>query len=119
MEWPVELSGVLVLRAGRVLIGLNRSHSPVRRHFSFWHEVGHYLLHRGSWQVCQAGDGRPKENGAVSPEREADAFATSLLMPDDWVRACSAEMRELSALARRFGVSPRAMARRLQELGLK
>jgi hypothetical protein len=35
-----------VLQYSRAVIGLNRRHSPERRHFSFWHEVGHYYLHR-------------------------------------------------------------------------
>ena len=117
MEWPAELSGMLVLRGGAALIGLNRRHSPVRRHFSFWHEVGHYVLHRDSWQLCRLPATGVRGTHAER-EREADTFAASLLMPEDWVRESRSELRDLSALARRFGVSSQAMARRLEELGL-
>lgn len=120
MDWPGELAGMLVLREGQALIGLNRRHSVERRHFSFWHEVGHLVLHRDPLRstptLCPLLG--PGASGEAKLEREADAFATSMLMPAEWVRDSHAELGNLFALARRFAVSPRAMARRLRELRL-
>lgn len=45
IDWPEELSGVLLLREQRAVTGLNGRYSRERRHFTFWHEVGHYLRH--------------------------------------------------------------------------
>ena len=116
MDWPAELAGILVMRRNRAVIGLNRRHSQARRHFSFWHEVGHYLLHRPALRACglSAASG-PSDAG----EREADAFAANMLMPEHWVRAFGPGEPDLFRLARRFHVSMGAMARRLAELGLR
>lgn len=125
VDWPEDVAAVLVLRDGLATIGLNRRHSTVRRHFSFWHEVGHYLLHRARWSgaPCSA----PATPGAPSRrEREADAFAANVLMPEAWVTRAWREANGrrstgavgVAALARRFRVSHEAMARRLEELGL-
>ena len=114
-DWPSELSGVLLLRSGRAVIGINARHSPARRHFTFWHEVGHFLLHAphavGGHVDCEAG--RP-----TSAEREADAFAAAVLMPPEWVRRAHDQSQRRGQLARQFHVSEAAMARRLRELGL-
>lgn len=123
-DWPQELAGLLLLRNGRATIGLNRAHAPTRRHFSFWHEVGHYLLHTspGRGRPAQAAWTGPPCLGSKLPgttrEAEADAFAACVLMPLAWVNRASAEGMNLSALARRFMVGPTAMERRLRELGL-
>lgn len=117
MDWPADLAGVLVLREGRVVIGLNERHSPASRHFSFWHEVGHYVLHGEA-----ARPGIPCALGPLnSPdacEQEANTFAVNVLMPRQWVAASAGETRDVATLARRFGVSRWAMARRLRELGM-
>ncbi len=120
LDWPEELSAMLLLRSDVAVIGLNRRHSAGRRHFSFWHEVGHYLMHRpelgGRPLAC------PYEWTAGAHarrmEREANAFAASVLMPSEWVRSALAERRGLADLARWFRVTPMALGRRLVELGL-
>lgn len=118
VDWPQDLAGVLVLRDGRVLIGLNRRHSAGRRHFSFWHEVGHYVLHRGGRPDGSAIACGSLPSDSPHAEREADAFATEVLMPEAWVRNSRREARDVAAMARRLRVSPQAMARRLRELGI-
>ena len=45
LDWPAGLDGMLLVRDGQATIGLNSRHTPARRHFTFWHEVGHYVLH--------------------------------------------------------------------------
>jgi Zn-dependent peptidase ImmA (M78 family) len=53
-------------------------------------------------------------------ERMCDYFAACLLMPRSWVKRLWAAggTQETEALAATFVVSPAAMSRRLQELGL-
>ena len=119
MDWPDELAGILLLRHGRAVIGLNRSHSAARRHFSFWHEVGHYLMHasRGADAklAMPAPCGGRDDSGR---EREANIFAAHVLMPAAWVRRLHAEGLPDFVMARRFGVTPLALRRRLGELRL-
>ena len=115
LDWPLELSGVLLVKSKRAFIGLNRHHSSPRRHFSFWHEVGHYLLHapRGLMRCASA----PAWGRFHTLEREANLFASRLTMPEDWVLRLLPESATLTALARRFHVTPSAMERRLREVG--
>ncbi len=120
LDWPEELSGMLALRDGRAVIGLNRGHSAGRRHFSFWHEAGHYLLHRRLLargpMACAAPLGAPSVLARL--EREADRFAVGVLMPSQWVTRAWTETPEVEAMARRFRVTRLAMLRRLRELRL-
>jgi Zn-dependent peptidase ImmA (M78 family) len=117
---PVPTGGFHRSATPSAIIGLNRRHSPGRRHFSFWHEVGHYVLHRraalhGPLACLQA----KGETAFPSMEREADRFAASVLMPEDWVRRAHAEGGSPERLAKQFAVTRQAMTRRLAELHLR
>lgn len=123
LEWPDEVAGMLALREGTAYIGLNARHPFGRRHFTFWHEVGHWLLHTGRSSAYRAADPGPFRDclgsGARSgPEQEANTFAAQVLMPSAWVRRLYAESPDIRGLAEAFAVTPRAMQRRLWELGL-
>jgi hypothetical protein len=97
-------------------IVLNGSGDSGRRRFSIAHEIGHFVLH--PQRV------RPERGGAVNAagrreEREADAFAAELLMPEHLVREAVGEQGlDVSRLADRFEVSRKAMQTRLTSLGL-
>ena len=129
-DWPADLDGVLLLRDGRATIGLNRNQAPARRHFTFWHEAGHYLMHvrrqsaTSSREVRSEGNGWPgvpcataMPGARLACEAEANEFATQVLMPKPWVERLLPETGDLQTMARRFRVSPAAMDRRLRELG--
>jgi hypothetical protein len=85
--------------------------SPGRTRFTVAHEFGHYLLHRkkhpGGIHSDEAGvDGRAK----IEIEREANDFASTLLMPfDDFRKQIDAkhkpDFEELSRCAERYDVS--------------
>jgi hypothetical protein len=87
--------------------------SPQRRRFTIAHELGHLVLHRrrqSSFHCDWAG-------ADVAPmEREADDFASHLLMPDDALReglsGRPVDLYLLSELARRFEVSFEALCLR-------
>jgi len=86
-----------------------------RRRFTIAHEIGHFVLHP---------ERRPERGGAVdeagrAEEREADAFAAELLMPEHLVReAVRTHGPDAARLAERFEVGRRAMQARLRQLGL-
>lgn len=92
-------------------IYVNQNGSPRRRRFTAAHELGHYLIHRKKYPDglrCDeaAVDGR---NG-IEIEREANDFASTLLMPlDDFRRRIPAKAEtdfdQLSECAAHYDVS--------------
>lgn len=87
--------------------------SPQRRRFTIAHELGHLVLHRAR----QASFHCDWTGADVAPlEREADDFASHLLMPDDALReglsSRPVDFYLLSELARRFEVSFEALCLR-------
>ena len=87
-----------------------------RRRFTIAHEIGHFVLHPGRPRLERGG--RVTEAGR-SEEREADAFAAALLMPEHLVREAVYEHgADVPRLADRFLVSSAAMQVRLRSLGL-
>jgi Zn-dependent peptidase ImmA (M78 family) len=84
-----------------------------RQLFSLAHELGHYALHRHLRQTFLCHTGRQERL-----EREANAYAARLLMPEREVRDWHSRSRDLRQLCAYFGVSMQAVVWRLQELGL-
>lgn len=85
-----------------------------RQRFTIAHELGHLLNPRHPKETQYRGRhvGRPALH-----EREADAFAAALLMPKVLVRAYTLiGVSQVDDLAKRFMVSPLAMAIRMREL---
>ena len=126
------VSGVLVVKDDRAIIGVNAAHHPNRRRFSIAHELGHYLLHSKNTSSNVFVDAAPvffrderSSDGTEYQEIQANAFAAELLMPESMLRA---ELRNgpvdafddaaLHQLAGRFGVSVQALSIRLARLGL-
>jgi len=134
---PVSLVDVVstlnlsLIRAARepfqseaALVPLGDSHAIVlrgtgderRRRFTIAHEIGHFVLHAD--RVAPERGGKVNQAGRAQ-EREADAFAAELLMPEHLVRQAVLEVGADSArLAGRFEVSEQAMSVRLRRLGL-
>ena len=89
-----------------------------RQNFTIAHELGHYFLH-----VDDDDDGiiisfRGLKN---QREKEADLFASELLMPEAFVKKEYAKLPfpTASYLANKFQVSVKAMRYRLDELGMR
>lgn len=83
--------------------------SASRRRFDLAHELGHLLLHYG------------REAGGAEAEREADAFASALLLPrEPFLAECPRRLdwMRLRQLKKRWGVSLAALVRRAYDLGL-
>lgn len=110
---PSQISGALVRLPETAVIWLERTDSPERRRFTLMHELAHLHLHQAVF-FCHAESRR--ENAL---EQEANDFATEMLMPRSWLlRDLAQRGPHVVRLAQRYRVSPVAMRRRLQELGL-
>lgn len=87
--------------------------SPGRRAFTLGHEFGHYLAHRHDYPEglqCSAQDIVRWDSDYAQVEREANAFAATLLMPlHDYRRQIAAKAKpsldDIGACASRYGVS--------------
>ena len=93
----------------------NGKASPERRRFTIAHELGHFILHRGQRQSFNC-DKESVYSGIDTIrviEREADDFASNLLMPCDllreWISNQRIDLHVLSAMAKRFQVSFEAL----------
>src|SRR4051812_22563300 len=83
-----SVSGMLVIKDGHGVIGVNQNHHPNRRRFTIGHELGHYILHRRKAKVFV--DASPvffrdetSADGTETQEVDANAFAAELLMPEN------------------------------------
>ena len=127
-----SLSGFLYRAPGpgkRPIIGINEDHPKPRQRFSVAHELGHFLLHSGDQlHVDRGGQYQIKlrneesSKGIDPEEKEANAFAAELLMPQKFLESDLDEIRSLNDeavanLAERYEVSQQAMAFRLANLG--
>lgn len=96
-------------------IAYNGTVSPQRQRFTIAHELGHFILHRDRQQRFNC-DKESVYSGHETMrliEREADDFASNLLMPGDrlreWISNGRIDLHVLSAIAKRFQVSFEAL----------
>ena len=89
--------------------------SEGRKRFTIAHEFGHFILHRNQRPSFSC-DKESVYSGADNMraiEREADDFASNLLMPGDllrdWISNQRIDLHVLSAIAQRFEVSFEAL----------
>jgi hypothetical protein len=66
----------------RAVIAVNSRSSPERRRFSLAHELGHWHHHKGRMLFCGGRDVCNFANSPLDPERQADAFASDLILPN-------------------------------------
>lgn len=121
-ELSLRDSGYVRREEGGVVIHYNATEAHVRQRFTIAHEIGHYALgHLEGQQVCFRD---PPHNFSArsndSREREANAFAAELLMPEKVLRYVILEkgLRDIGRLANLFNVSSSAMSYRLVNLGI-
>lgn len=99
----------------RAVIAVNSGSIAVRRRFSIGHEIGHWLLHRNRLLMCTAKDIGGSRLGKLDPERQADDFASDLILPDYLFRPAIAKstrilLPTLREIAGEFQVSLTATA---------
>ncbi|WP_213736057.1 ImmA/IrrE family metallo-endopeptidase [Bradyrhizobium sp. dw_411] len=125
-----ELSGMAFIRDGKPVIGVNSNHHPNRQRFTIAHELAHVVLHRAKLEATVMIDkGRnfiPRDSisaeGIDPLEKQANAFASELLMPERLVRQVLESSRDIQdddyliGMANRFRVSLAALQFRLARL---
>ena len=93
----------------------NPAANPERQRFTIAHELGHFVLHRAKRRTfnCDKAAVHFSQDTAANIEREADEFASNLLMPGDVLRdrttSQDVDLHLLSGLAKTFGVSFEAL----------
>lgn len=121
-DFPDALSAlVITITDGHYVIGVNNDHHVNRRRFSEAHELGHAVLrHEASYYLeYNTEDAGEPPGYRYLDEREANAFAASLLMDERSIREdFAAGIRTVYELAARYEVSEVAMSFRLVNLGL-
>lgn len=108
VEETRHLDAYSLWRNDKPYIFLNTLKTAERSRFDAAHELGHLILHR------HTGSSHP------TAESEADAFASTFLLPTEDVLAEIRHVRALSDLIekkRRWGVSAAALAYRLHKMG--
>lgn len=81
------------------LISVNSDSRPTRQRFSIAHELGHWHHHRGRCLFCNASQIGNPANGPLDPERQADDFASDLILPDFMLRPLLLKMRKVTVAA--------------------
>lgn len=105
-------------RNRRLMIMSFRHKSDDHFWFTFFHEVGHLLLHIDSAAVIVDED---SETSQQKEEAEANEFAANVLVPRanrDELLSLRSNMWQVGRFARRIGVSPGIVVGQLQHLGV-
>ncbi len=125
------ISGMVYIKEGTPIIGVNSLHHPNRQRFTIAHECGHLALHKAEiTKEVHVDLGNPmlmrdtkSATGTDKMEIEANAFAAELLMPATLLREQIAQgpididdEGAVGALAKMFRVSTSAMRLRLGNL---
>jgi Zn-dependent peptidase ImmA (M78 family) len=125
-----DVSGALIRNGKSAVIAVNSAQHENRQRFTIAHEIGHFILHKQTMRHFDE-DFRIDYRNAVSSEAtqrseiEANGFAASLLMPQNFLRRDLLRMDvdesdpddAIQTLAVRYKVSRRAMELRLLNLG--
>ena len=66
----------------KAIITVNSTSAFVRQQFSIGHEIGHWHYHSGKSLVCRSDEIGGHHAGGAILERQADKFASNLLLPN-------------------------------------
>lgn len=129
-----DISGVLMTNPTGTYIGINKNNWPNRQRFTIAHELGHFVLgHQREGLFVDTPDkyftifnfrNAKSSTGEYLQEREANAFAAALLMPEKLIISYLEFIRDVvdvkdegtdivDLLAKQFMVSNQAMGLRL------
>lgn len=124
-----ELSGMVFIKDGTPIIGVNSLHHPNRQRFTIAHELGHLMMHRDilSSEVHVDKQFRVLMRDAAAAagtdtiEIEANKFAAELLLPafliDDLLTTSTFDIDDqepLDKLAKKFRVSKQTLEYRIR-----
>ena len=88
-----DISGLLAIENNQGTIGYNQNESRVRRRFTIAHELGHYELHKNQsalfvdkqFKIYRSQNSSTVNNNQEL-EKEANAFAAAVLMPEEFIK---------------------------------
>jgi Zn-dependent peptidase ImmA (M78 family)/DNA-binding XRE family transcriptional regulator len=120
-----EVRGISLLHAPMPVAGINGKEIPEAKSYTLLHELVHLMLAAGKEEKPALLEKRSSEEWG-SVERFAEIAASNALIPEAALRAAIGARRgdaewtidEMRVLARRFRVTPLAMATRLRESGV-
>jgi Zn-dependent peptidase ImmA (M78 family) len=125
-----ELSGMIYIKDGVPIIGVNSLHHPHRQRFTIAHELGHLQLHRDMIESEVHVDkdfpvllrDQNSASGTEKVEIQANDFAAELLMPEALIQQALAGKRfdidddaPIEELAKKFRVSKQALEYRIRK----
>jgi IrrE N-terminal-like domain len=92
-----------------------------RDRFSIGHELGHWSMHRGQSFVCRVEDFGSNSSSNKAREKEADSFASHLLLPNFLIKPAIGKLKVLSfkdleGISETFATSVAATAFRITQL---
>jgi Zn-dependent peptidase ImmA (M78 family) len=120
-----EVRGLALLRAPLPVVAINSKEIPEARSFTLFHELVHLMLAAGN-EEAPAIQERRSSNEWAEVERFAEAAASHALVPEDALREIVSssvardsvwKLDDVRGLARKFRITPLAMATRLREAG--
>ncbi|MGA3268460.1 MAG: XRE family transcriptional regulator [Verrucomicrobiota bacterium] len=120
-----EVRGLALLRTPMPVAGINGKELPEAKAFTLFHEVVHLMLAAGNEEAPAARENR-KGDAWLAVERFAEAAASHTLVPDDALRDLigrlamqrgSWDIDNVRRVAKKFWLTPLAMATRLRESG--
>lgn len=118
-KYGLRSSGFVTRNGGHFLIGYDARHSYARRRFTIAHEIGHIAFSfLRPWSIEESWN-RASDTSSQE-ERDANAFAARLLMPDDLIRAelltNGSSWASFRRIREHFAVSSEALAIRFTEI---
>jgi Zn-dependent peptidase ImmA (M78 family) len=120
LDFDDDLSGMITNRT----IYINKNNHKNRQRFTLAHELGHFLLHKKQDNSYKGVRFRSEHISSKEKieEREANHFASLILMPTKFIKEELEGLKELSEdfifdLAKKYKVSSIAMTIRLEKLG--
>jgi len=126
-----DVAGFLLKKNNEAHIGYNKKNVSERVRFTIAHELGHFVLHEKDSDLFVDKEEEKilyrdhnSSKGQFIKEREANAFAAALLMPQNLLLSeieknkGEGKNKLMKTLARKFRVSEQAITIRLTNLGV-
>ena len=106
--------GALWKTGGSWEIYINAGESAAEQRLTLFHEAFHILANLRTGPVYK----KPGESQCLYNELLAESFASKILIPRKWLARDWAEVKDTTALSRKFQVTEKALSVRLEELHL-
>lgn len=123
----INEDGLKNIEGEKRAILVNSQDSALRRRFTIAHELAHYFLHLNDEERKMVAYRDVHYQRKTRQEKEADYFASNLLMPEGKVRAAMSalyatvhrmtDQKKITFISNMFLVSSSAASVRLQQLG--